>query len=604
MKKKRLTLLVLLSSLSLAAITLFVSSMLWINSIYQKYQQDLISVQQQQIDNAKQELQNRVDTISGWINYRSASVEQTLKDNLANRVFELNLLMEDIYQKNRTTLSEQQIKQRIVDTVRSLRYNQGRGYYFIDTLEGDVILYPIFPESEGKNLINLQDDQGNYSLRDEINMVKNHGEGFTEGYWIKPGNDRTKYKKIAYVKKFAHFNWYIGTGEYVDVMEQQTQQEIIHYINHLLYGDGDKQYVFIHNEQGVELANGQYPAMVGRNNYNLTDDNGVKILQAQIEIAQSPPGHGFLTHLWPSVDDNQTITQHEKLTYVRGLPQWGWVIGSGVDMTELKRSIAQNQRDLYEQFYASIIDVISLALGIFVLSALFANYMTNHIRNGIEFFTQHLQSSSAQLSGIDLEDVEYKEFDMLAAVFNKKTKKINRLLNIDPLTEIYNRRFLDQLLEQEWQTSQQQGTSIAVVLLDIDHFKQFNDRYGHQIGDDVLKQVSQAIYHHVGGQGYVGRYGGEEILVILPHHTAQQAYQLAESIRQKIAQLRLDNIEQTITVSGGVSDDNHSACRLIGQADDYLYRAKKLGRNQIIYTDSPNSDSKTDSVSYLLSSKS
>ena len=200
-----------------------------------------------------------------------------------------------------------------------------RGYYFIDTLEGDVILYPLFPDSVGKNMLDLQDDNGEYVLREEIRIVKEQGEGYIEGYWERPGEDTdTKYRKITFVKAFEPYDWYLGCGEYVVDMVEQQQQELIDYVNSLNYGIDNEQYLFIHDYDGVEIANGMFPDLIGTNNIDLQDEHGTYVLKEQIVIADQA-GTGFLTHSWFDTDSSSQI---EKLTYVGGIPEWRWVIGT------------------------------------------------------------------------------------------------------------------------------------------------------------------------------------------------------------------------------------------------------------------------------------
>ncbi len=162
---------------------------------------------------------------------------------------------------------------------------------------------------------------------------------------------------------------------------------------------------------------------------------------------------------------------------------------------------------------------------------------------------------------------------------------------IDGLTKLNNRRAFDELIEQQTLHASQEREDLCLLMLDIDHFKKFNDTWGHQIGDEVLKVVAGALKRTVRGQDVVARYGGEEFAVLLPETPTNGAHIVAENIRKLIANNRLkrknsDEELGQITVSIGVtryrdSDKNESIENFIKRADDALYSAKENGRNRV-----------------------
>ena len=152
----------------------------------------------------------------------------------------------------------------------------------------------------------------------------------------------------------------------------------------------------------------------------------------------------------------------------------------------------------------------------------------------------------------------------------------------DELTGIANRRAVLTFAEQQLARAQEQKIDFAALVIDIDHFKLFNDQHGHETGDQVLKLVSQGLKAQVREQDFLGRSGGEEFLVILTKVNKQQAFESAERLRIAVEQLRLDGIEQRITVSIGLAlwQGENELQALICRADRGLYLAKQSGRNQ------------------------
>jgi diguanylate cyclase (GGDEF)-like protein len=167
----------------------------------------------------------------------------------------------------------------------------------------------------------------------------------------------------------------------------------------------------------------------------------------------------------------------------------------------------------------------------------------------------------------------------------------------DPLMGIYNRRYLDRRLMEESLRATRYDQPFSIFLLDIDHFKRINDTHGHQIGDMFLKKIAMVIIGSVREVDVVIRYGGDEILVILPNTTMANAVELAERLRQNIEKMIMIEPDLDIkrpaiytTVSIGVSgyqsaDGWDNSRWVVDRADKALYRAKSQGRNRVVLSD-------------------
>ncbi|MDA8622212.1 sensor domain-containing diguanylate cyclase [Psychrosphaera sp.] len=158
---------------------------------------------------------------------------------------------------------------------------------------------------------------------------------------------------------------------------------------------------------------------------------------------------------------------------------------------------------------------------------------------------------------------------------------------IDPLTSLYNRRALKELVYPIWNLGDRQKSSASVMLIDLDWFKRINDEYGHVVGDDVLKQVAEALKHRLRLSDIILRWGGEEFLVFLPDTDLLQANTLAEQLRRYFDEEKVNDIAR-VTVSVGVASgtaQDISFDELVKLADQSLYQAKKNGRNQVVSLD-------------------
>ena len=169
------------------------------------------------------------------------------------------------------------------------------------------------------------------------------------------------------------------------------------------------------------------------------------------------------------------------------------------------------------------------------------------------------------------------------------TKELELLAYTDPLTSAYNRRYFLSAARKEILRSARYGHSLTLLMVDIDHFKSVNDTYGHDIGDEALKVTVTTLLKALRSEDILGRFGGEEFIVLLPETNAVGAELIAQRIRQGVSEIIINTGQETVsfTVSIGVSEfqDNETIEALQKRADEALYKAKENGRNCVV-TDS------------------
>ncbi len=165
-------------------------------------------------------------------------------------------------------------------------------------------------------------------------------------------------------------------------------------------------------------------------------------------------------------------------------------------------------------------------------------------------------------------------------------KKVEILIGTDNLTKTYNRTKFYEIIGMELKRKERFDNNISLIMYDIDYFKRINDKYGHNKGDSVLKEITQLIKVNIRQIDYLFRWGGEEFIIVLPHTKLLDAVEAAEKLRKKIEKFnfQLDGLEK-VTVSFGVVEfnTNESIDDLINRVDELLYEAKRSGRNQVKY---------------------
>ena len=184
----------------------------------------------------------------------------------------------------------------------------------------------------------------------------------------------------------------------------------------------------------------------------------------------------------------------------------------------------------------------------------------------------------------------FKREKELAAKLEQKNKELKILASKDSLTGLYNRQFLDELMEKEWHRSKRYNYPLSMAMVDIDDFKRVNDTYGHKVGDIVLVKIAEAFMANLRKNDFVARYGGEEFAFIFPQTDLKNAYQATMKFKRLIGNLDmvfLDDKRLSLSISCGVAmaypaEEEDSVDALIHRADKALYDAKRLGKNRII----------------------
>jgi len=247
--------------------------------------------------------------------------------------------------------------------------------------------------------------------------------------------------------------------------------------------------------------------------------------------------------------------------------------------------IANESEDLFKIVFLMPVIVLALKYGVMMA------FLSAFLSSLSIFFTNFFNS----FISIDADIMFSSVFFLLAWLLGNMTEtehrirtELERLATYDGLTDIFNHRSFQNILDQELEIAEKDKTSVSLILLDIDYFKYYNDAYGHQEGDKVLKQLAQLIKNVIGKSGHCARYGGEEFALILPKHDIIKGKEMGEKVRATIEGYNFhgENVfpNGKLTVSVGVAEYPLNADdkeRLIKKADEALYRAKFVSKNRV-----------------------
>lgn len=587
---------VLSSLLPVGIVILFALALIgyiWVDSEYHHVQEDKERYAEDFVQTQKDLLQSEVIRIKKYLLRQKQLAEKNLEHTLQDQVYKAHTIAQATHIQYKDKLPAHEIKKMIADTLRHMRFNEGRGYFFMTSLEGIEYLYPPNPEFEGKPISEIfppKIQQLQFEMLDAISTPEK--EGFVRYEWYKPGESKLL-KKYSFVKLFEPYGLIIGTGDYLADFEAQVKDKIFQDIAMVTFGLKNEGYFFINSYQGdLFVTNGQYFA--GQKNiWDATDAKGVKVVQENARLAQNFPQGAFSTYTWKKNNGHEA----EKISYILGMDEWEIFIGAGTYLDTIETVIQEREvqyHELMKKRAISTMIVMLLALIIIIIVLYLIGLRLSH---NIHLFQHNLEASVDSWTKLDIKTLHFKEFKHLARSVNSMIDGLNRQAeelrhraSHDHLTSLPNRMHgstqLDLMISH---TIKHQATA-ALLFIDLDHFKEINDSLGHSAGDELLRQVSDRLRGTVREDDIVARLGGDEFTVITGVLKNRSE---AESMAQKLLHAltvpyQIDGNELSVTASIGVSffpDDGDNAEILLRNADSAMYEAKRNGRNSYrLYT--------------------
>jgi PAS domain S-box-containing protein len=394
---------VILTVISVALVGYF-----WIMNEYERFKKEALTLREEYVESQKNLIKHETGQVIDYVEFKISQAETRLKQVISNRTHEAYDIAINLYNQHRATKNPAELKKIITDALRPIRYNDQRGYYFITRLDGVEILFADRPEMEGRNLIDLQDTRGKFVIRDMIALTRESGEGFYRYAWTKPNLTGKDFPKIAFIKHFEPFDWLIGTGEYLDDVVNDIQQEVLARIENITFGENG--YIFAVRWNGLSLVEPQK----GKNMMELIDANGVKIVQELIKAAKS--GGGYVNYVMPKFDRDAT---YNKLSYTQPIPEWKWLVGAGVNMDRIETVIDQKRALLRESVKSDIFKIISILFAILLFVLLIVKLISNRNKKNFNLFSAFFSKAATQSVKLESENFHFKEFETLAEAANR-----------------------------------------------------------------------------------------------------------------------------------------------------------------------------------------
>ena len=289
-------------------------------------------------------------------------IENEVKKALREQTNFLFNILNEAYEKNVASMNKVELQNYLKDIVKSARYGNN-GYFWINDREPKMIMHPLKPSLDGKDLSKVKDPNGVYLFNEMVNVTKMKNSGIVKYAWEKPGFTKPQ-AKISFVKVFKPFDWIIGTGAYVSDITKSMQKKALLNIKEMRYGKNG--YFWVNDTQPKMLMHPIKSSLVGKDLSSVKDSNGVYVFKKIVEVAKANDT-GIVRYLWakPGFDKPQP-----KIAYVKLFKPWNWIIGTGAYVDDIETRIQNMKDSASAQIHSLIIEIIITAIIVAIILSL------------------------------------------------------------------------------------------------------------------------------------------------------------------------------------------------------------------------------------------
>ncbi len=383
-EKKLLYIIRYTPSLFIISISIILASFFYLEN-KNNFEKEKEEIQIEHLEKSKELIKSEVQSVYEYIQRERASTEKDLKKTLDEALQNAYKTAITLY-KNNQDKPKNEIKKIILDALRNVRFNDGRGYFFIYDMNGNNVMHPITPSLEGKEMINYQDLKGAYVVKDFIKLLQDKDEAYYEWYWYRPNDkEETEQRKIGLAKNFKPFNWFIGTGEYVEDFEKNVQEKVLRNIREIRYGNHG--YIFIINYDSVYLSHIR-KNFIGKNAIANNDTKAIrKVISDLKEISKN--GEGYYSYIQNRKPGSDKPT--EKISYVKGLNEWNWMIGTGFYQDDINQEIQHKKDILDEKLSEKITNTILISIVLTIILLFISLYISKALYRMFETYKRNIQ---------------------------------------------------------------------------------------------------------------------------------------------------------------------------------------------------------------------
>ncbi|AHJ14434.1 cache domain-containing protein [Sulfurospirillum multivorans] len=354
-----------------------------------EYQKSLDNTRIAYVKRSKAQAQERIDKLIEYINENEKFIMREARDEIKNIVNLSYQIINDIYTEN-PNLPREQILQKIKNKLRDTRFfSDLSGYYVVFGLDGTCVMHGANKELEGKNFLDEQDENGRFFIKEGIERLKAE-EAFSLVYPWKNPRDTNVRNKIGYVRKFSPLNIYVASGRYEDEVRERIKKETQKLLLNTKYGEYG--YIFAYDYDGYTISHGDH-SLVGKNRLDVVI-NGHSVIKDIVEGGKRNLEGFFMTYV---ASYHPTAEDRSKISFIRPIPSFRWVIGTGAYLFEENNALLEQEQLLRAKMQSTIINMLAVSLIIMLLVMGIMFFISTKLRSVLSRYENHLLLSNKQI---------------------------------------------------------------------------------------------------------------------------------------------------------------------------------------------------------------
>lgn len=407
------------------AVTLIGLCLTWIWSEVRRHQQARKSAYARFRSAQDGRLKGEMDKVFEFISLNRVLYNVKLKNELKQHADEAVALAGSIMQKSPRRMTQAETQHLIVETLRQVRFLNGRGFYFILRDDGTVILNPLSPAEENKNMINLTNSHGLKVVKEIIETANKSGQGYITAWWSEvPGNDTAASPGISYVRKFSGLGWVIGCASYDGDAEAELSRELL--ISLLTKLKTEKKSGLLFNLDGKVLIN-NIPDMKLPGGYiwNFADGNELPLFQ-MIRDSALIRGDGFVNYHFT---DFLTGEQHLMRLYSRFVPEWKQVIVLAENSDSIRGAVDVVVAESYHKIGKQLLQLMLFISFILLLILIVSRWFSRRIQRGLNLFSSRMTVALKTKGAVNTAEFQFLELQQLANSFNSILRQREKVLS-------------------------------------------------------------------------------------------------------------------------------------------------------------------------------
>jgi methyl-accepting chemotaxis protein len=423
-------------SMIIMVASLILALVLSIGSIHHLTESKVAEYKETTLANKKDELKNytqiAVNTLKA---YHDRTNKDKIKDEVKQRLLlqaqSIENILNKFYEDNKNKMSQAELKNHIKDIVKNARYAKS-GYFWINDTNQVIVMHPIKPSLDGKDLTDFKDPNGKRLFVEFVKECNANGKGYVDYMWPKPGFDKPQ-EKISYVFLFKPYNWVIGTGAYLDDVTASIKKEALASVAKMRYGKDNKGYFWINDSYPKMVMHPIKPSLDGKDLSGFADPNGKKLFVEFVNVSKDK-GHGFVDYMWPKPGFDKP---QPKLSYVYHFKEWDWIIGTGVYIDDIDHAVAKIKESTNHQIQELLVEFLVIGLFFLIIAYFFVKIAVdkyiqgpiNEIIDSINIGTSTLKSSSENLvlSSDNLSNISNTQESILSHIMEYLANIMSRL---------------------------------------------------------------------------------------------------------------------------------------------------------------------------------